>query len=799
MKISEQWLREWINPAYGRDELIARLTMAGLEVDAAVPVAGAFSGVVVAQVVQCDKHPEADKLTVCRVDAGRGEPLTIVCGAQNVRTGIKVPLATVGAVLPNNLLIKRAQLRGVESHGMLCAATELGIDMPGEGLLELADDAPVGVDLRAHLHLDDVTLELGLTPNRGDCLGVLGLAREVAAFSGLPFSGLPVVQVAAVNAERFPVKVNAPHACPRYIGRVLRNVDVGRPSPFWLRERLRRSGLRSVDAVVDVTNLVMLELGQPLHAFDLDRLRGGIEVRLAQAGEKITLLDGKILALDPDTLLIADAERPLALAGIMGGLDSGIAATTRHLMLEAAFFAPLAIAGRARRYGLHTDSSHRFERGVDYNMPEIAIERATALILEICGGEPGPLTVATDQSSLPPVPEIELRAETIARLLDLEMRAEDVENMLARLGMEVSTHESGRRWTVLVPSHRFDITIEQDLIEELARLYGYDRLPTRPPRGDFRMQPRSESQLDLARVRTTLVARGYQEVVTYSFVDPALQVLLDPHHPPLRLANPISAEMAVMRTTLWAGLLGAATWNLNRQQTRLRLFETGLRFIPDKAGLRQESFLAGLLYGSAAPESWAQTARKVDFFDVKGDLEALLALTGQADAFVVERGDDLTRHPALHPGQSAVIRHAGHPVGALGALHPRIQRELDLPGPVYLFEIRLAALLAARIPVFAELSRFPAVRRDIAVLVDASVPAEALRALVAEAGGDWVRDIVIFDVYQGDNIETSCRSVALGLTLRHASRTLSDDEINALMERVTGLLKQRVGATLRGS
>lgn len=794
MKISEQWLREWVNPPYGRPELVARLTMAGLEVDAAIPVAGEFTGVVIGQIVACDKHPEADKLRVCRVDAGSGEPLTIVCGAPNARTGLKAPLAVVGAALPGGKAITRAKLRGVESFGMLCGADELGIDIPGDGLLELPADAPVGSDLRDYLKLDDVTLELGLTPNRGDCLGALGLAREVAAFSGLPFAGLPTVTVPAAIRDVFPVKVTAPEACPRYVGRVVRHVDLSKGSPLWLQEKLRRSGIRSIDAVVDITNFVMLELGQPMHAFDLDTLDGGIEVRLAREHEKLTLLDGKELVLQADTLLIADAKKPLALAGIMGGAGSGVSGNTQNLMLESAFFAPLALAGRARRHGLHTDSSHRFERGVDPSLQEAAIERATQLIVDICGGQAGPLTVIESKADVPGAAEIELRAAAINRLLGLELKASDVEDMLARLGMEVGTNANGHGWTVIAPRHRFDIAIEQDLIEELARLYGYDRLPTRSPQGSLKMAVARESTLDLARVRRTLVARGYQEVVTYSFVDPELQRLLDPEQAPLLLANPISADMAAMRTTLWAGLLNTARFNLNRQQNRLRLFETGLRFMPGKDGLKQEPFLAGLLFGPAAPEGWANGgARKVDFFDAKGDLEALLALTGQAETFGIEAGG----HPALHPGQSALIRHAGHPVGALGALHPRLQQALDLPGTVYLFEIRLAALLEARLPRFTEVSRFPAVRRDIAVVVGRDVPAARMDGLIREVAGELLRELVIFDVYQGDNIGTSSRSVALGLTLQHASRTLTDDEVNALMDRVIDLLKQRVSASLR--
>lgn len=793
MKISEQWLREWVGLPYGRDELIARLTMAGLEVDAAIPVAGPFSGVVVGHIVACEPHPEADKLRVCRVDAGQAEPVTIVCGAPNARAGLKAPLAMIGATLPNDLVIKQAKLRGIESHGMLCGADELGIDIPGDGLLELPVDAPVGEDLCSWLQLDDVSLELGLTPNRSDCLGLLGLAREVAAFSRLPFKGLNVAAVLPSCEIRFPVHVSAPDACPRYVGRVIRDVDLSRPSPMWLREKLRRSGIRSIDAVVDITNFVMLELGQPMHAFDLDQLDGHVDVRLARDGESITLLDGKAVALMPDTLLIADASKPLAMAGVMGGQGSGVSTTTRHLMLESAFFAPLAVAGRARRYGLHTDSSHRFERGVDWRLQELAIERATQLILDTCGGAAGPLTLVESAAHLPSVAEIELCADRVEALLGLPLPAENVEDTLARLGMEVSTQESGRRWTVLAPSHRFDITIAEDLIEELARIYGYDHLPSRLPRGDFQIAAQPEGRLDLSRLRRALVARGYQEVVTYSFVDPSLQKQLDPAVEPLALANPISTDMAVMRTTLWAGLLGVARYNAHRQQPRLRLFEAGLRFLPTSEGLQQEPMLAGLLLGAALPEGWAQQARKVDFFDAKGDLEALFALSGDPSSFTVEPG----AHPALHPGQSASIYRDGLQVGTLGALHPRVQRELDLAGNVFLFEIRQSALLAGRLPRYRELSRFPGVRRDIALTVDRKVPVSRILALVRQAAGEALQDMVVFDVYEGTGVGENRRSVALGLTFQHASRTLTDDEVSAWVDSAVSLLKQQVSAALR--
>jgi phenylalanyl-tRNA synthetase beta chain len=791
MKFSEQWLREWVNPSVGVNELSAQLTMAGLEVDAIEPVAGEFSGVVVGEIIAAEQHPDADKLRVCQVSNGT-ETLQVVCGAANARVGLKVPFAQIGAVLPG-VTIKRARLRGVESFGMLCGASELGLPDEVDGLWELPADSPVGANVRELFGLDDRVFEIGLTPNRADCLGIAGIAREVGVLNGMSVRAPEIRDSAPVIADVLPVEIVAAEHCPRYVGRVIRDVDLGRAAPIWLRERLRRCGVRSIDPVVDITNYVMLELGQPMHAFDLERLDGGIQVRLAQPGEKLEALDGQTLELRPDTLVIADRHKPLALAGVMGGRPSAVGEETRHIFLESAFFAPELIAGRARSYGLHTESSHRFERGVDHSLQHRAIVRATQLVVEICGGKPGPIIEQTTDF-LPTAPRIVLREASIQRLLDISLPTSEVETILGGLGMMVDRCEGG--WAVTPPSWRFDIGIETDLLEEIARVYGYNRLPVRPIRSDLPLMAKPEKCLALNVVRRTLTARGYQEAITYSFVDPKLQALLAPEQPVIELRNPISSDMSAMRTTLWAGLLNTAIHNLNRQQSRVRLFETGLRFLPGGAGLdglRQEPTLALLATGRRQPESWSGGSEAVDFFDVKGDLEAVIELARLAGSIEFARGEN----PALHPGQCARIVRDGLVVGYIGALHPQLQKTLDIEQPVYLAEIALAALENGPLHRFAALSPFPAVRRDLALLVGRDAASSNVLSAARSAAGEILRDLTLFDVYQGKGIDPERKSLALGLTFQHSSRTLNDDEVNAAIEAVLGALAERFGATLR--
>lgn len=791
MKFSEQWLRSWVNPAVSRDELVARLSMVGLEVDAVIPVAGQFSGVVVGEILSAELHPDADKLRVCQVSNGSAT-FQVVCGAPNARAGIKIPFAMIGAELPGDFKIKQAKLRGVESQGMLCSASELQISDDNSGLMELAADAPVGQDVRAYLGLDDASIEIGLTPNRGDCLSLAGLAREVGAIYGAQVTAVSIAPVAAAHDEVRPVEVLAPKACPRYLGRVIRNVDLSKPTPLWMVERLRRSDIRSIDAAVDITNYVMLELGQPMHAFDLAEINGGIRVRMAEEGEKLVLLDGQEVSLRADTLVIADHNRALAIAGVMGGEHSGVSGKTRDLFLESAFFDTISVAGKARSYGLHTDSSHRFERGVDSQLARNAMERATALLLEIVGGEAGPIIEVASAADLPDVAPITLRAERISQMLSMDMDGAEVERLLTALGLGVTAQDAGH-WQVSVPSHRFDISLEVDLIEELGRLYGYNRLPVRYPQARLAPQAKAEARAELPALRRLLVARGYQEAITYSFIDPKLFELFTPGVAPLQLANPISADMAAMRSSLWPGLVKALEHNLNRQQSRVRLFESGLRFVGQLEGLKQEAMLAGVISGSRLPEGWANGRESVDFYDLKADVEALLGYAGAADAFSFVPGE----HPALHPGQTARIEREGRLVGFMGALHPELSKTLGLDQPVFLFELLLAEVASGRMPAFSELSRFPEVRRDLALLVDREQPAEAVLASIREAAGEWLTDLKLFDVYHGKGIDPHRKSLAVGLTWQHPSRTLNDDEVSTTTQNIITSLEERFNATLR--
>ncbi|MEB0039862.1 MULTISPECIES: phenylalanine--tRNA ligase subunit beta [unclassified Pseudomonas] len=791
MKFSEQWLRGWVSPQVSRDELVARLSMAGLEVDSVTLAAGEFTGVVVGEVLSTEPHPDADKLRVCQVSNG-AETFQIVCGAPNVRPGLKIPFAMIGAELPGDFKIKKAKLRGVESNGMLCSAAELQVGEGNDGLMELPADAPVGQDVRVYLELDDASIEVDLTPNRGDCLSVAGLAREVGALYAAEVKRPIVAAVPAVNDEVRPIEVLATAACPRYLGRVVRNVDLSRPTPLWMVERLRRSDVRSIDAAVDITNYVMLELGQPLHAFDLAEINGGIRVRMAEEGEKLVLLDGQEVSLRADTLVIADHDRALAIAGIMGGEHSGVSAKTKDVFLEAAFFDPIMVAGKARSYGLHTDASHRYERGVDWQLAREAMERATGLLLEIVGGEPGPIIEAVSEKDLPSIAPVVLRADRITQMLGMEMDPVEVERLLVGLDLSVSPGIAGQ-WLVKVPSHRFDISLEVDLIEELARLYGYNRLPVRYPQARLAPQAKAEAQADLPLLRRLLVARGYQEAITYSFIDPKWFELFNPGVEPLLLANPISVDMAAMRSSLWPGLVKALQHNLNRQQDRVRMFESGLRFVGQLDGLKQEPMLAGVICGSRLPEGWAQGRDTVDFFDIKADVEAVLGFAGALDAFTFTSG----QHPALHPGQTARIERDGREVGFVGALHPELTKALGLDRTVFVFELLLAEVALGHLPKFQELSRFPEVRRDLALVADSDVAASAVLDVIRENAGEWLTDLRLFDVYQGKGVDPHRKSLAVGLTWQHPSRTLNDDEVNATTHNILTSLEERLNATLR--
>ena len=794
MKFSELWLREWVNPAISSEELSEQITMAGLEVDGVEPVAGEFNGVFVGEVVECGQHPNADKLRVTKVNVGGERLLDIVCGAPNCRKGLKVAVATIGAVLPGDFKIKAAKLRGEPSEGMLCSFSELGISEDHDGIIELPADAPIGTDIREYLKLNDNAIEISVTPNRADCLGIIGVARDVAVLNKLTLNVPAMDAVPAAIHDTFPITVEATDACPRYLGRVVKGINVKAATPLWMREKLRRCGIRSIDPVVDVTNYVLLELGQPMHAFDLNRLEGGIVVRMAKEGEKLTLLDGNEATLSADTLVISDQQKALAMGGIFGGEHSGVNEETQDVLLECAYFNPLSITGRARRQGLHTDASHRYERGVDPALQAAAMERATRLLLDICGGQAGPVIDVTNEATLPKRATITLRREKLDRLIGHHVEDAQVTDILERLGCKISF--ANDTWQAVAPSWRFDMEIEEDLVEEVARVYGYNNIPNVPVKADLIMTSHREANLPLKRVKTMLVDRGYQEAITYSFVDPKVQALLHPAEEALILPSPISVEMSAMRLSLWSGLLSAVVYNQNRQQSRVRLFETGLRFVPDTAanlGIRQDVMLAGVIAGNRYEEHWNLERQVVDFYDLKGDLEAILDLTGKLDdvQFKAET------NPALHPGQSAAIYLAGKRVGFIGVVHPDLERKLDLNGRTVVFEIEWEALAERRIPQAREVSRYPANRRDIAVVVAENVPAEDILAECKKVGVNQVVGVNLFDVYRGKGVAEGYKSLAISLVLQDTTRTLEEEEIAATVAKCVEALKQRFQASLR--
>lgn len=784
MKFSENWLRTWVNPDLTSDDLGHVLTMAGLEVEDLAPVAPAFNNVVVALVLSVEKHPDADRLNVCQVSVGEAEPLTIVCGAANVAVGIKIPCARIGAVLPGDFKIKQAKVRGVSSFGMLCSAVELGLATESDGLWLLPVDAPVGQTVREYLDLDDKLFTLKLTPNRSDCSGIKGVAREVAALTGSQLQPVAIVAQPVTIAEQLSVAVEDKQACPLYCGRKVTGVNAAAATPAWMQRRLERSGLRLINVVVDITNYVMMEQGQPMHAFDAAKLTGGITVRAARQDEALTLLGGQAVVMDKDVLVIADDARVLALAGIMGGADSGVDVSTQSVFLEAAFFHPDAIAGRARRFGLATDSSFRFERGVDFAATRQAMERATQLLLEICGGSAGEITEV--RGVLPQRPAITLRVSRVARVLGVALDSEKISGIFNRLQFEYTA--GGDDFSVLPPSFRFDLSIESDLIEEIARLYGYDNIPALAPEAALTMLPCSESQRPLARVQQTLVARDYQEIVSYAFVEEQVERDLCGNVSPVALQNPIASNLAVMRSSLIGGLAGALRFNLNRKQARVRLFEVGACFAKAENNYVQTQRLSGIAYGACLPEQWGVAAEAVDFYDVKADIEALFA--PEVLRFVA------AVHPALHPGRSAQIYCAGNVVGWIGELHPRWQQQYDMAQAAVWFEVELGALMQSRVPHMTEIAKFLPVRRDLAVLVDECVSAQSLTDAMLQINVSYVQEVVLFDVYRGPGVEPGKKSLAFRVSLQDTQKTLTDAEIEPVISLLVDVLNKQ-GAQLR--
>lgn len=811
MKFSESWLREWVNPTLSSDELAHQITMAGLEVDGVDPVAGEFTNVIIGEVVECGPHPDADKLQVTKISLGnyssahveKGELVDIVCGAKNCRLGLKVAVATVGAVLPGDFKIKKAKLRGVVSNGMLCSESEIGLSDSSDGIMELALDAPIGIDLREYLDLDDVTIDVDLTANRGDCLGIKGLAREVGVLNSQSVTEIEVNPVAPTIDDVREINIEAGEACPRYLGRVIKGINPEAQTPLWMVEKLRRCGTRSIDPVVDVTNYVLLELGHPMHAFDLAKIDGGINVRFANKDEKLTLLDENEVTLNEKTLVIADAPangqgKALAIAGIFGGLDSGVTIQSTDIFLESAFFAPLAILGKARQYGLHTDASHRYERGIDPTLQQQAMERATQLLLDIVGGQAGPIVEAKSEENIPQPKNVTLRRKKLDSRIGHHIKDTQVIEILTRLGFTVSEEDEGidKVWQVVVPAYRFDIKIEVDLIEEVARIYGYNNIPNIAPKASLKMVNKKEAKIDLVKLKRVLVNRDYQEAITYSFVDPKIQSLIHPNQDVMTLPHPISSEMSVMRLSLWTGLLQSVLYNQNRQQSRVRLFETGLRFVPDENaenGVRQQNMIAGVISGNRANEHWDIEKAPTDFYDMKGDVEALLSLTANARAYEFSAA----QVAALHPGQTAKITKNGQLVGYVGALHPELERKLGLNGRTLIFELLLTEIVDQKIPEACDISRFPANRRDLAVVVKEEIDAKKVLQLIEKVGGNYLIDLNLFDVYQGQGVEDGFKSLAIALVLQDTNKTLEEKDITDVIDRVVDSLKTELNASLR--
>ncbi len=793
MKISENWLRTWVNPAVDSETLSDQLTMLGLEVDELAPAAKPFSGVVVGEVLTVEQHPDADRLRVTTVNIGSGEPLQIVCGAPNVRAGMKAPVATIGAVLPGDFKIKKGKLRGIESQGMLCGASEIDLEDKIDGLLELPGDAPVGVNIREYLDLDDHVIDISITPNRGDCFSIRGIAREIGVINQLPVTAPAIKEVAASIADEKTVLVET-DGCPRYLGRVIKNVNTKAPTPEWMERALARSGIRQHSILVDITNYVLIELGQPLHAFDGGKVQGAVHVRQATAAEKLVLLNEQEVELSDGVMVIADDEKALAIAGIMGGLSSSVTDETTEIFLESAFFAPLHIAGRARSFGLHTDASQRYERGVDFELPLIAMHRASQLIADLAGGEFGPITVAEKPELLPKREAIELNQAQVDQLLGYNVESDFITDALTRLGCDVTVKAEGQ-WSVVPPSHRYDMAIYQDLIEEVARIHGYDNIKISLPVIDVKLA-KHQDQFEVAQLRQTLVTLGYQEAISFSFADAKLEKQLNPAVNPLMLANPISSELAAMRSTLLSSLIPCVQYNINRQQNRVRFFELGLRFDYQDAqsihDLKQIPTLALIAVGAKTAESWHGKAQPMDFFDLKGEVEEILAAARVKVDYV------RSARSWLHPGQSAEILVDGQSVGYLGRLHPSLEDELDL-GMTWVAELDQKAVLQTYVSNFTELSRFPSVRRDIALLINDKINVSEIQGLIEKTGGELLDSTWLFDVYTGQGVEEGKRSLAFALLWQHPSRTLEDAEIKSGMDNILQVLENTYQATLRAS
>lgn len=791
MKVSESWLRSLVNTDISVEQLASQLTMAGLEVDSVSPVAGDFTNVVVAKVIEAEPHPEADKLTICIVDAGDEEPHTVVCGASNVRQGIKVALAKLGATLPGGFKIKKVKLRGQPSCGMLCSGSELGLEEKSDGIMELSKEAPIGQDLRTYMNLNDNMLDIDLTPNRADCLSHMGIAREIAAINNLSLNEIGISNIDARIDESVNVCIDETDACPHYYGRIIKNIDTTAITPLWMAERLRRSGVRPLHPVVDVTNYVMMAIGQPMHAFDASKLSGSIHVRFAKEQEPIMLLDGQEIQLNEKNLVIADEQKALALAGIMGGLDSAVEAQTKHVFLESALFKPQYIAGIARQHGLFTDSSQRFERGVDPALAKTALDYATSLLLDIVGGEPGPITFDKHSEDLTIKDVVSFKPEKVEQLTGVELSENKMAEILNSLGFDVVSEINP--WQVTVPTHRYDVSFDVDLVEEIIRLYGYQNIQAKPLLSESVSGKPNQMEQLTDNISKILVARGYHETISYSFVDPTLQQAIYPEKKALDLLNPISTELSQMRVGLWPGLIASMVHNIHRQNHSMKLFETGVVFDYCNDKIEENMCIAGLITGKHDPFNWAAPERQLDYFDLKGDLEALFSACNLSRVQF-----KTSTNPTLHPGKSALMILDDQVVGELGVLHPKFNDELGLISEVVIFQLTISHLICRDRVRYQKISKYPQIRRDLSMIVHEKVLAVDIEKTISDAlSGQLLKSFDVFDVYQGEHIPEGKKSIAVTFTLQDAQKTLTDDEINSSIDAILKSLKSKHAITLR--
>ncbi|EPE37622.1 phenylalanine--tRNA ligase subunit beta [Candidatus Photodesmus anomalopis] len=798
MKFSKSWLCEWVNFSNSASELAKRITMAGLEVDNIYSISRRFTGVKIGYILQCYTHPNTEKLKITQVNVGTGELLNIVCSASNCRAGIKIPVAIVGSVLPCNVKIRQIKVCGQISNGMLCSFSDLGININNENensIIELEEEAQVGTDFYTFLNFHDVIFDLNLTPNRGDCFSIRGIAREIAALTQTKIME-PDFKIVKPNIkDTIPIELQVPEVCPRYFSRIIKNINIKAKTPFWIREKLRRCGMQSTNLVLDINNYVLLEQGQPIQAFDLSKIVGRIIIRNANKNDRFKSADGNDIMLNIDTVVVADEDKILSIAGILGSQSSSVNTHTKSILLESAFFSPDYISGHARHYGILTDASSRFERGVDYNLQLKAIERATQLLIDISGGDVSTVVSIESKCNYPKQKRIKFHRFKLDRILGYHIPDLDVLMILKHLGFLVKKEESD--WLVTVPTWRFDITIEQDLVEEIARIYGYDNMPNQFPLLNIEVNnTKKRDQSVIKKIRSFLVSRGYHEAITYSFVKPEQQELFFPDIRPFILPYPISSDMSAMRLGLIQGLLNAVSYNQKRQQPYVRLFEYGRTFIPCKSSennIQQELMLACVISGTRNLKHWSIPVQEVDFFDLKGDLESILELSNNNKAYKFKA----EKHPAFHPGQSAAIFLEEEKVGIIGTIHPKLESELDLYGRTFAFEIRSSTIDTSIIPTFLEISKYPSNRRDISIIVDENITFDSIIRSCFELGGTFLKDAKLFDLYVGNGIKKGKKSLAIALMFQSTVCTLTEQDISKLVKKILIHISKKFGASLR--